>query len=132
VSESQLITESNQAPHCRGFFVREQTVLRDMCVSSAPPHQTSSNSKPVTRLLDYPALYITAGVSDPRVFHWQPAKWVANIRSFKTDDNIVLFKTNMQSGHFGKTGRYAKIDDKAQMYAFLNSSLACQEGQHYD
>ena len=74
-----------------------------------------------TKAVAYPALYVTAGVSDPRVVYWQPAKWVANIRSLKTDNNIVLFKTNMQSGHFGKTGRFAGIDDVARMYAFAIS-----------
>jgi len=50
------------------------------------------------------ALYVTAGLSDPHVFHWQPAKWDANIRALKTDDEFILFKTDMQSGYFGKTG----------------------------
>lgn len=67
---------------------------------------------------DYPAIFATAGVSDPRVFHWQPAKWVANLRWHKTDNNVILLKTQMQSGHFGKTGRFAHIEDNAHMYAF--------------
>jgi len=71
-----------------------------------------------TRATAYPALYVTAGVSDPRVTYWEPAKWVANLRATKTDDNIVLLKTNMQSGHFGKTGRFAELDDQARAYAF--------------
>lgn len=66
----------------------------------------------------YPALYVTAGVSDPRVTYWEPAKWVAKLRANKTDDNIVLLKTNMSSGHFGKTGRFASLDDDAHAYAF--------------
>lgn len=68
--------------------------------------------------LSYPPLYVTAGVSDPRVTYWEPAKWVANIRATKTDGNVVLLKTNMQSGHFGKTGRFAELDDRARAYAF--------------
>lgn len=71
-----------------------------------------------TRAVAYPALYVTAGVSDPRVTYWEPAKWVAKLRATKTDDNIVLFKTNMQSGHFGKTGRFEGLDDAARSYAF--------------
>lgn len=71
-----------------------------------------------TTAMAYPSLYVTAGVSDPRVTYWEPAKWVAKIRSMKTDNNVVLFKTNMQSGHFGKTGRFARIDDTARIYAF--------------
>ena len=71
-----------------------------------------------TKAIDYPPLYVTAGVSDPRVTYWEPAKWVANLRATKTDDNLVLLKTNMQSGHFGKTGRFAELDDRARAYAF--------------
>lgn len=72
------------------------------------------NIQPVS----YPPLYVTAGVSDPRVTYWEPAKWVASLRATKTDNNIVLLKTNMQSGHFGKTGRFAELDDRARAYAF--------------
>ena len=66
----------------------------------------------------YPALYVTAGVRDPHAFHWQPARWVANIRSLKIDNNIILFKTDMQTGHFGMTGRFAQIDEDARVFAF--------------
>jgi len=72
------------------------------------------NIRPVA----YPPLYVTAGVSDPRVTYWEPTKWVASLRATKTDNNIVLLKTNMQSGHFGKTGRFAELDDRAHAYAF--------------
>lgn len=74
-----------------------------------------------TKAVAYPALYVTAGVSDSRVVYWLPARWVAKIRSLKTDNNVVLFKTDMQSGHFGNTGRFAGIDDAARMYAFAIS-----------
>lgn len=67
---------------------------------------------------DYPAMLVTAGVSDPRVTYWEPAKWVARLRDTKTDDNILLLKTNMTSGHFGKTGRFAALEDAAMTYAF--------------
>ena len=67
---------------------------------------------------DYPAMLVTAGVSDPRVTYWEPAKWVAKLRELKTDDNVLLLKTNMTSGHFGTTGRFAGLEDVAQSYAF--------------
>ncbi|MDA1155113.1 MAG: S9 family peptidase [Proteobacteria bacterium] len=67
---------------------------------------------------DYPAMLVTAGVSDPRVTYWEPAKWVAKLRITKTDDNVLLLKTNMTSGHFGKTGRFAALEDAARSYAF--------------
>jgi len=67
---------------------------------------------------DYPAMLVTAGVSDPRVTYWEPAKWVAKLRATKTDDNVLLMRTNMTSGHFGKSGRFAALEDAARSYAF--------------
>jgi oligopeptidase B len=67
---------------------------------------------------DYPPMLVTAGVSDPRVTYWEPAKWVAKLRATKTDDNLLLLKTNMSSGHYGKTGRFAALEDAARTYAF--------------
>ena len=49
----------------------------------------------------YPALYVTAGISDPRVAYWEPAKWVAKLRDIKTDNNLLLLETNMKGGHAG-------------------------------
>ena len=63
-------------------------------------------------------MLVTAGVSDPRVTYWEPAKWVAKLRSVKTDNNVLVMKTNMASGHFGKTGRFAMLDDYALSFAF--------------
>jgi len=63
-------------------------------------------------------MLVTAGVSDPRVTYWEPAKWVARLRATKTDDNALLLRTNMTSGHFGKTGRFAALEDAARTYAF--------------
>jgi oligopeptidase B len=67
---------------------------------------------------DYPAMLVTAGVSDPRVTYWEPAKWVARLRSLKTDNNILMLRTNMTSGHFGKSGRFAALEDAARSFAF--------------
>ncbi|MFQ1700004.1 S9 family peptidase [Loktanella agnita] len=67
---------------------------------------------------DYPAMLVTAGVSDPRVTYWEPAKWVAKLRVTKTDNNILMLRTNMTSGHFGKSGRFAALEDAARSYAF--------------
>ena len=67
---------------------------------------------------DYPSTLVTAGVSDPRVTYWEPAKWVAKLRDLKTDNNPLLLKTNMSSGHYGKTGRFAMLEDYALSYAF--------------
>ncbi len=63
-------------------------------------------------------MLVTAGVSDPRVTYWEPAKWVAKLRATKTDDNILMLKTNMTSGHFGNSGRFQALEDSARAYAF--------------
>jgi len=68
---------------------------------------------------DYPNMLITAGLNDPRVQYWEPAKWTAKLRALKTDDNILLLKTNMGAGHFGQTGRYDYLRDVAFGYAFI-------------
>ena len=68
---------------------------------------------------DYPAILITAGLSDPRVTYWEPAKWAARLRDQKTDDNLLLFKTNMGAGHGGKSGRYESLFETAEEYAFI-------------
>jgi oligopeptidase B len=72
----------------------------------------------------YPPLLVTAGLNDPRVTYWEPAKWVAKLRATKTDDNILLLKTNMGAGHGGKSGRYASLEEDAEEYAFVITELA--------
>ncbi len=67
----------------------------------------------------YPAMLVTAGLNDPRVTYWEPAKWVAKLRATKTDDRLVLLKTNMGAGHGGKSGRYTGLEEDAEEYAFL-------------
>jgi len=67
----------------------------------------------------YPPLLATAGLNDPRVSYWEPAKFVAKLRSLKTDDNVVLLKTNMAAGHGGASGRYDALRETAFEYAFL-------------
>ena len=71
------------------------------------------------RAQDYPHLLITAGLNDPRVHYWEPAKWCAKLRDKKTDDNILLLRTNMGAGHGGASGRYARYVELAFEYAFL-------------
>lgn len=68
---------------------------------------------------DYPALLITAGLNDPRVSYWEPAKWTAKLRALKTDSNVLLLKTNMGAGHGGASGRYERLKEIAFEYAFL-------------
>ncbi|MFZ5608095.1 MAG: S9 family peptidase [Pseudomonadota bacterium] len=72
-----------------------------------------------TRPQAYPPLMVTAGLADPRVTYWEPAKWVARLRAVKTDAHPLVLKTNMGAGHRGKTGRYAALEEVAEEYLFL-------------
>ena len=67
----------------------------------------------------YPNMLVTAGLNDPRVSYFEPAKWVAKLRATKTDRNVLLLKTEMGSGHFGASGRYDRIKETAFDYAFI-------------
>lgn len=67
----------------------------------------------------YPPMLVTAGLNDPRVTYWEPAKWVARLRAEKTDGNILLLKTNMGAGHGGKSGRWESLKETAEEFAFL-------------
>jgi len=75
------------------------------------------------RPLDYPPLLITAGLNDPRVRYWEPAKWTARLRAVKTGDAPLLLKTDMGSGHMGQTSRYDELREVAFEYAFILSVL---------
>jgi oligopeptidase B len=68
---------------------------------------------------DYPTILITTSLNDPRVAYWEPAKWTARLRDLKTDDNLLLLKTNMGAGHGGASGRYEAIKDLAFEYVFI-------------
>lgn len=66
----------------------------------------------------YPNILAIAGLTDPRVTYWEPAKWVARLRDLKTDDNALLLKTNMEAGHGGASGRFERLKEVALVYAF--------------
>ncbi len=68
---------------------------------------------------DYPHMLITGGISDPRVTYWEPAKWTAQLGSLKTDDNLLLLKIHMDSGHAGASGRFDRLREVALEYAFI-------------
>ncbi|WP_010184670.1 S9 family peptidase [Sphingomonas sp. PAMC 26605] len=67
----------------------------------------------------YPPVFISGGLNDPRVTYWEPAKWAAKLRSVKTDDNVLLLKTNMGAGHGGKSGRFESLREAAEEHAFV-------------
>jgi oligopeptidase B len=67
----------------------------------------------------YPPMLVTAGLNDPRVTYWEPAKWAAKLRELKTDDHELLLKTNMGAGHGGKSGRFESLHETAEEFAFI-------------
>lgn len=71
----------------------------------------------------YPHILITAGLNDPRVQYWEPAKWTAKLRDLKTNDNKLLLKTHMGAGHFSSSGRYDYLRDIAFEYAFILDNI---------
>jgi oligopeptidase B len=67
----------------------------------------------------YPAMLVTSGLWDSQVQYWEPTKWVARLRTVKTDDNPLLLRTNMEAGHGGKSGRFERYQEVAEEYAFV-------------
>jgi oligopeptidase B len=76
----------------------------------------------------YPHMLVTAGLNDPRVAYWEPAKWTAKLRATKTDSNRLLLRTNMGAGHGGASGRYEFLRETAFKYAFILDVLG-MDGQ---
>ena len=68
---------------------------------------------------DYPNMLVTTGYFDSQVQYWEPAKWVAKLREFKTDNNLLLLRTNMDVGHGGASGRFDSLKETARDYTFL-------------
>lgn len=68
---------------------------------------------------NYPNIFVTAGLYDPRVTYWEPAKWVAKLREHKQNSTTIVLKTNMDAGHAGKSGRYLYIWEIADEYSFI-------------
>jgi oligopeptidase B len=75
---------------------------------------------------EYPRMLVTSGVNDSRVAYWEPAKWVAKLRTVKTDSHVLLMKMNMGAGHGGATGRYERLKEAAFRYAFMIEQVLLQ------
>jgi oligopeptidase B len=71
------------------------------------------------RAQPYPALFVTTGLWDSQVQYYEPAKWIAKLRAFKTDQNPVYLHIDMEAGHGGKSGRFQRYREIAMEYAFL-------------
>lgn len=76
---------------------------------------------------NYPNLLVTTGLQDSQVQYWEPAKFVAKLRALKTDENLLLLKTDMEAGHSGTTGRFKKHHDTALKYAFMLDLVGLHE-----
>lgn len=83
----------------------------DYILSYSPYDQVKSK--------DYPNMLVTTGLHDSQVQYWEPAKWVAKLRAMKTDDNVLLLKTDMEAGHSGGSGRFKRYHETACQYAFI-------------
>ncbi|MEI8239163.1 MAG: prolyl oligopeptidase family serine peptidase, partial [Actinomycetota bacterium] len=70
-----------------------------------------------------PAMFVTAGLNDPRVSYHEPAKWVAKLRAVRTNDSTLLFRCEMGAGHGGPSGRYEIWRDEARVLTFLLAEL---------
>ena len=86
-------------------------VYYDYMLSYSPYDQVSAQS--------YPAMLVTTGLHDSQVQYWEPAKWVAKLRHMKTDSNPLLFKVNMEAGHGGRSGRFDRLSETAEEFAFV-------------
>ena len=75
----------------------------------------------------YPPMLVSAGLNDPRVTYWEPAKWVAKLRATRTNDALLLFKTNMGAGHGGQSGRWQSLREDAEEYAFILTQLGVEK-----
>lgn len=89
----------------------KEKVYYDYMLSYSPYDQVSAQ--------DYPNMLVTTGLHDSQVQYFEPMKWVAKLRDYKTDDNILLFKTDMEAGHGGASGRFKSIHETALQYSFF-------------
>jgi oligopeptidase B len=75
----------------------------------------------------YPAMLVTTGLNDSQVMYWEPAKYVAKLRAYKTDNNPLLLKTNMAAGHGGASGRFSALEERAFVMAWMLSQWGITE-----
>lgn len=89
-------------------------------IASESDYQTIAAYSPYDNVgaLPYPPVLAVAGLTDPRVTYWEPAKWVAKLRDHSTSDAPVMLKTNMGAGHGGASGRFSRLEEIAEVYAF--------------
>ena len=77
----------------------------------------------------YPAMFVGTGLWDSQVQYWEPTKYVARLRDLNTSQAPVVFRTNMEAGHGGKSGRFRRYREQAEMYAFMLEQLGVEAGK---
>jgi oligopeptidase B len=89
-------------------------------ITSREDYETIAAYSPYenVRAQTYPHILALAGLTDPRVTYWEPAKWIAKLRAMKTGNNLLLLRTNMDAGHGGASGRFDRLKEVALAYAF--------------
>ncbi|MEE9315150.1 MAG: S9 family peptidase [Rhizobiaceae bacterium] len=89
-------------------------------IESAEEYKIIADYSPYDNVVaqDYPPIFALSGLTDPRVQYWEPSKWAAKLREVTGGKSTILLKTNMGSGHFGKTGRFAYLEEVGLVYAF--------------
>jgi len=96
----------------------KETVYYNYMLSYSPYDNVSAQA--------YPALLVTTGLWDSQVQYYEPAKWVAKLRTVKTDKNVLLLKVNMDAGHGGKSGRFRRYREVAEEFAFMLDQVGKQ------
>lgn len=115
-------------------FVDALTTMLDDTLPLTPPewpewgnpiedpkaYQTIASYAPYenVQMQSYPHVFALAGLTDPRVTYWEPAKWIAKLRQHNTSDNLLMLKVNMEVGHGGASGRFDRLKEVAEVYAF--------------
>ncbi len=89
-------------------------------IASKQDYETIASYSPYDNIgaLNYPPILAVAGLTDPRVTYWEPAKWVASLREKSTSENPALFRINMDAGHAGASGRFSRLEEVAYSQAF--------------
>ncbi len=89
-------------------------------ITSEAAYKTIASYSPTDNVREqaYPNILAVGGLTDPRVTYWEPAKWVARLRALKTNNNVLMLKTIMTAGHGGASGRFERLKEVAEVYAF--------------
>ncbi len=101
-----------------GNPIRDEDAFRRI-LSYSPVNNVSAQ--------DYPAIFALAGLTDPRVTYWEPAKWMARLREANTSQPPLLLRTNMEAGHGGAAGRFDRLDEVALIYGFALRTVGLTE-----